>query len=1214
MAPPAPSAGPSTILPAAGNSTMPLTPDAVLKDFDMGRSLGSGKFSQVFLATSKSSQKKYAFKILSKVDHRPKVMEKLRREIDILHRLRGSRLLLPCPTSNGATHVHALQGHPNLVTLHRTFETVTSTILLLEYIPGINLHDFVFESIRLAEPVARGLFRQLVSAVSFCHARGVVHRDIKMGNAMLILCQPPKPPVARETGIAYPPASSNPNVPAQSPATPKHWPRRLELTRSNRLKFRSNIVAEPAGADAHAVATDPRTTCPATSSHQDRNTGGGMFAPAPTVAGRPWMAQEIAESGGWLVKLVDFGLGTGYDPDGYRHTAVGSPGYFSPEIARGAEYVGPEVDAWSLGVVLFEMTTGMHPFSAKDLATLKEIVIRGRYAVPPHVSPGLRWTLARLMNVDPRARKSLHMLDEDAWINAQYTESPVYADPEPGALGMFTAGRRVGEVFREADVDAVSCDNSSCDGGDEERRERRRRRRWATGVVAVLDDGIPMHEDLEEEDGDVEMAEAVAVLLSSAAVNAVAKPDKVGADADDASSTRAEPSRDSMEIADGDATLTPAPGAPMAIPRHEHASTAPGKPAASTAPTANQPSLPTVEVVGNDTTLTTAVLQEPWVTTSPAHDGIASVHHLATSAYNLLASGPGAAMYEYINVGRPRAATARSTATEPPPSLHEVDMADLPPVPTTAETQAAMAAAAAVAAALEVAKRDGAIVLQLATRSTPSTPSRRPARPPTGISKTPGPDRPRTRHHTHHAHERGMPCNAQCMRVARSRGGGRRAGAADPPVVAVDPDAAALAMAKADAAVRELQELRGLADNLRRYNPSMPQLVHGQAPQVPLGNEMPGSPVAPRRHGRSRRPRPEGGLYPTAGDAHAAAAAGAYPHQTAAAAEASAVPYNVSRPTTPARTSRQGSMHADPTAAVTHRPITPAPQLPETTVSCAPSMPTTPAPMALRMRNNAKPAAVAPPNAGGAAGPSASQQDHHAADRDRDRARWGRMPGWWNAQLQISDAPAVPPAGLKQHRGSAGTTATAETLVSSGAELGSVSSSSSSGSGNGASKPRWYKRLFSLGSSKDGGAAAATAAAAAAVSSTANNGNGRARARGSELKFSCVLLLPCFALLVSTRRIPTNHRTNPRFCIWLPPSGSVAVIFSFPAFSAQKWPFGRACIPTSCSPNLFLTAFMPLAARSLSFEYPPSLLSLARARCSTGLLPSNIIIIIIIIL
>ncbi|ORZ35769.1 kinase-like domain-containing protein, partial [Catenaria anguillulae PL171] len=201
--------------------------------------------------------------------------------------------------------VITLRGHPNLVTLYQAFETPSSTILLLEYIAGINLHDFVFESIRLSEGVARGLFRQLVSAVSFCHARGVVHRDLKM-------------------------------------------------------------------------------------------------------------------SGGWLVKLVDFGLGSSFDPQEYRHTAVGSPGYFAPEIALGAEYVGPEVDVWSCGVVLFEMTTGMHPFSAKDLPTLKEIVVRGRFAVPHHVSPELRRTFARLMNTDASRRKNLHVLDVDAWTNVGY--------------------------------------------------------------------------------------------------------------------------------------------------------------------------------------------------------------------------------------------------------------------------------------------------------------------------------------------------------------------------------------------------------------------------------------------------------------------------------------------------------------------------------------------------------------------------------------------------------------------------------------------------------------------------------------------------------------------------------------------------------------------------------------------------------------------------
>jgi serine/threonine protein kinase len=102
-------------------------------------------------------------------------MIKLRREIDILKSLRDSPVYLPCATPDRPDHYDTLQPHPNLVTLYQTYETPVSTILLLEYLPGINLHDFVFESIRLTESMARGMFRQLVSATSFCHSRGIVY-------------------------------------------------------------------------------------------------------------------------------------------------------------------------------------------------------------------------------------------------------------------------------------------------------------------------------------------------------------------------------------------------------------------------------------------------------------------------------------------------------------------------------------------------------------------------------------------------------------------------------------------------------------------------------------------------------------------------------------------------------------------------------------------------------------------------------------------------------------------------------------------------------------------------------------------------------------------------------------------------------------------------------------------------------------------------------
>ncbi|KAI9187897.1 hypothetical protein H9P43_002288 [Blastocladiella emersonii ATCC 22665] len=541
----APPQSPGRTLAAAAASAAPDV-QAALADYEIGHVLGKGKFSQVYLATSRSTGRKFAFKVLSKLDHRPRVMAKLKREIDILNALRGAKVFVPCDSALDATtaaadasdatytesedddgtgfstygsrstlagsgsggyrsnrsgtrlpaaaanvdrrhrHLHGgtssssqttLSGHPNIVDMFQTFETPSVTIMVLQLLSGVNLHDFVFESIRLSESVARGMFRQLASAVSFCHARGVVHRDLKMGNVMLILAQPPPPPndlvlpsspmsdvTPAPLGPASPRRGSEPAVvqmsPARiasgrSPATPRHWPRRLELTRSYRLKFRSAIVADPLGEDRYPVPRDPCT-------------------------GRPWMQQEIDECGGWLVKLVDFGLGSAFDPQEYRHTAVGSPGYFSPEVAQGVSYVGPEVDVWSLGVVLFEMTTGMHPFSAKDLPTLKEIVIRGRFAIPHHVSPDLRRTYTRLMNVDPARRRNLHVLDVDRWTNDGYATSPAYADPPEEDLAGDVDAAQIDEIAASIPIEDESFGPTTA--------ARRRRSASAHALVAAFAD------------------------------------------------------------------------------------------------------------------------------------------------------------------------------------------------------------------------------------------------------------------------------------------------------------------------------------------------------------------------------------------------------------------------------------------------------------------------------------------------------------------------------------------------------------------------------------------------------------------------------------------------------------------------------------------------------------------------------------------------------
>jgi serine/threonine protein kinase len=88
------------------------------------------------------------------------------------------------------------------------------------------------------------------------------------------------------------------------------------------------------------------------------------------------------------VYLIDFGFGNTYRPDHLHQTFCGSPFYAAPEMLRGVPYVGPEVDVWSLGVVLYAMLCGRLPFDAKEGRELCNKVCQGKYHLPSYVSPG----------------------------------------------------------------------------------------------------------------------------------------------------------------------------------------------------------------------------------------------------------------------------------------------------------------------------------------------------------------------------------------------------------------------------------------------------------------------------------------------------------------------------------------------------------------------------------------------------------------------------------------------------------------------------------------------------------------------------------------------------------------------------------------------------------------------------------------------------------
>ncbi len=72
----------------------------------------------------------------------------------------------------------------------------------------------------------------------------------------------------------------------------------------------------------------------------------------------------------------------------HLHTFCGSPAYAAPEMISGREYVGPEVDLWSMGVILFALLCGYLPFDHANIGKLYQLILKGDYRAPEFLSSG----------------------------------------------------------------------------------------------------------------------------------------------------------------------------------------------------------------------------------------------------------------------------------------------------------------------------------------------------------------------------------------------------------------------------------------------------------------------------------------------------------------------------------------------------------------------------------------------------------------------------------------------------------------------------------------------------------------------------------------------------------------------------------------------------------------------------------------------------------
>jgi len=124
------------------------------------------------------------------------------------------------------------------------------------------------------------------------------------------------------------------------------------------------------------------------------------------------------------IKLGDFGIARVLDATkDYAKTMVGTPYYLSPEIIEDRPY-NFKSDVWSLGVVLYEMTTLKHPFDADSLVTLASKILRDQYPPPDAMySPELQALIGIMLNKSASIRPTIKEIMAKGFLLGPMNES-----------------------------------------------------------------------------------------------------------------------------------------------------------------------------------------------------------------------------------------------------------------------------------------------------------------------------------------------------------------------------------------------------------------------------------------------------------------------------------------------------------------------------------------------------------------------------------------------------------------------------------------------------------------------------------------------------------------------------------------------------------------------------------------------------------------------
>lgn len=331
---------------------------------ELVRKIGQGSCGAVYLGRHPQTHRDYAVKLIPKDASDQRTARLLQRV-----RLEGDLLL-------------ALD-HPHIVRGYGVMETDSHAFLFMEHAQGGDLLEYLNREGALTETRARLMFRQVVRAVRHLHQRGWVHRDIKPEN-IFIAFEDDDGEEGRES-----------------------------LARSARHQHDNDDV------DTSSSSSSPssRRTSKPNNKRSDESLLSSPSSSASRASSSPRRRRKVR------LVLGDMGFARQWAPTKRMQECVGTFPYAAPEVINREKYIGPEVDVWSLGVVLLAMLTAQMPFGAPTEEMSRQLAAAGQFCVPPDISDAALDLLASILQPNAAARITLDDLWHHPWMRVMTSGS-----------------------------------------------------------------------------------------------------------------------------------------------------------------------------------------------------------------------------------------------------------------------------------------------------------------------------------------------------------------------------------------------------------------------------------------------------------------------------------------------------------------------------------------------------------------------------------------------------------------------------------------------------------------------------------------------------------------------------------------------------------------------------------------------------------------------